>query len=194
MATFKDLLGSDYKEGMTLEEIEKALADKSFVTSGEVNSKYVAKAIADKYASEAADYKKKYRETLSEAEKKAQEEADAKKELTDKLEALERADRINKSVNQYIAMGYDEALAKSTAEAFEDGKMDIVFENQKTFIEAQKASLKDEVLKGTPAPPAGDGGKEKKVTLEQFKAMSYDEMVSLKNSDPDTYNELASAE
>lgn len=55
--TLKELLGSDYKEGMTPEEISAALATKTFIdpaTLGET----VAKATFDKTASELAKAKK----------------------------------------------------------------------------------------------------------------------------------------
>jgi uncharacterized coiled-coil protein SlyX len=57
----KTLLGDDYKDGMTIEEINAALADKNFVDSSTL-PKSVSKEVFDKTASELAAVKKKLRE------------------------------------------------------------------------------------------------------------------------------------
>ena len=80
----KTLLGADFKEGMTLEEINAALAGKTFVDPTTLPAS-VSKEQYDKAASEAADYKRKLAEAkaagLTDAEKlkQAQEEAQAMK-------------------------------------------------------------------------------------------------------------------
>ena len=60
----KDLLGNKYKEGMTLEEIETALADVEMPTDSSAEVERLKTALS-KSNSEAADYKKQLREKLS---------------------------------------------------------------------------------------------------------------------------------
>lgn len=80
----KTLLGADFKEGMTLDEINTALAGKNFVDPTTLPAS-VSKEQYDKAASEAADYKRKFNEAkaagLTDAEKlkQAQEDAQAMK-------------------------------------------------------------------------------------------------------------------
>ena len=71
----KDLLKDAYKEGMTVEEIETALADVEFPADQTAEVERLTKALS-KSNSENAEWKKKHREALSEEERKAQETAD----------------------------------------------------------------------------------------------------------------------
>ena len=75
MASLKELLGDAYKEGMTLEEVEAALAERDLVDRSELGE-VVSKAIFDKTASELSALKKevkKLKESSMTAEEKATE-------------------------------------------------------------------------------------------------------------------------
>lgn len=154
MADIKALLGDLYKEGMALDEINAALLTRDFVDTSEL-TKYVSKETADKYASEAADYKKKYNSKLTEDEKKASESKAAQDELVAKYESVLKENQITKNVAKFLGLGYSDELARKTAEALSSGDMDTVFANQATFNTLQKAEIKAELLKATPAPRAG---------------------------------------
>ena len=52
-------------------------------------------------------------------------------------------------------MGYEESLAKATAEALVAGDMETVFENQKSFAQSREKALRAEILKSTPRPTGG---------------------------------------
>lgn len=121
---------------------------------------WVKKDALDKAASEAASYKKQLREKMSAEEEKAEREAEERAALLARVEELEHERTINSYVNSYLAMGYEEGLAKSTAEALVSGDMETVFENQKSFAQAQAKALRAEILKSTPRPA---GGSEPKV-------------------------------
>lgn len=121
-------------------------------------SLYVSKDIADKYASEAADLKKQLKGKMTDDEAaKAQAEAE-RKDLMDKYNELLRKSTVAEHTAKYMAMGYDEKLARDTAEALFDGKMEQVFANQQKAIEAHDKALKAELLKGTPKPEGAGGG------------------------------------
>ena len=125
-------------------------------------SKYVSKGDYDKLktasdnnASEAKSWKDKYNSTLSEAERQKQAAEEAQKATETRLAELERKDKISTAKDQYIASGWDAELASATAEAFVDGKMDVVLENIGKHTAAVAEKLKDEAMRNTPAPPAG---------------------------------------
>lgn len=113
------------------------------------------KTASDNNASEAKSWKEKYNSTLSEAERQKQAAEEAQKATNDRLAELERKDKISTAKDQYIASGFDAALALATAEAEVDGKMDVVRANIAKHIEDTRAADKDAAMKKTPAPPAG---------------------------------------
>ena len=121
---------------------------------------WVKKDALDKVASEAASYKKQLREKMTAEEEKAEREAEERAALQRRVEELERERTIHGYVSSYLAMGYEEKMAKATAEALVAGDMETVFENQKTFAAAQAKALRAEILKSTPRPT---GGSEPKV-------------------------------
>ena len=88
----KDLLKDAYKEGMTVEDIETALAGIELPTD---NSAEVEKLKRDlsKSNSEAADYKRQLREKMSADEIKAKEDSDKMVELQSKYDALLKESR-----------------------------------------------------------------------------------------------------
>lgn len=118
-------------------------------------TQYVSKAVSDKYASEAADWKKKYNSTLSEAEQARVAAEEAQKATNDRLAELERKDKISTAKDAYISLGFDVELALATAEAEVDGKMDVVRANFAQQVKNKQAADKDKSMKKTPAPPAG---------------------------------------
>lgn len=127
--------------------------------------------------SEAADWKKKHNALLDEdGKKKAAEEeakaADAQRyaDLEAKYNELEKKSTISEYKANYLAQGYDEALAKETAEALADGNMAKVFENAEKFKIAFEAKIKSDLMDGTPKPGGGTGSTENP-HVEQAKAI-----------------------
>lgn len=155
MADLKELLGDAYKDGMTLDDINAALAEKEFIGKDAL-SEYVPKNIADKYASEAADYKKKWKAASSEQEQKAIEDAEQQAQIQEELKALRRAAKVSEYEKQHLALKYDEKDAKEIAEALCDGDMDTVFRLQKKHEEALQKSIKADLMKQMPTPPSGN--------------------------------------
>lgn len=99
-----------YKEEMTPEEQLKLIREHDIDLSG-----YVKKDVADRYASEAADYKKKYNATLGEQERKSAEDADRMKAMEDELNSLRRERAISKYTADYIGLGFEKELAGRVA-------------------------------------------------------------------------------
>lgn len=170
-------------ENMTLEEKLAALEAYEPDMSG-----FVSKATFDKTASEAATYKKQLREKMSEEEAKAAKDAEEKAALIARLEELERDKAVSEYVTSYLAMGYEEKLAKSSAEALAKGDMATVFANQKTHAENKEKALRTELLKQTPPPPAG--GAPTGVKKEDLAKMSLVEQQKFYAENPEQYKEI----
>ena len=141
-------------ENMTIEEKLAALEAYEPDMSG-----FVPKATLDKATSEAASYKKQLREKMSEDEAKAAKEAEERTALLARVEELENERKVNAYVTSYLAMGYEEKLAKATAEALVKGDMETMFANQKIHAENREKALRADLLKSTPRPAAGSDSK-----------------------------------
>ena len=185
--TIKELLGKNWKEGMSVEDIDKAL--ESFTMPEDMTSEVdKLRNQLSKANSEAKSYKDKLNEKLTD-EEKAREERD--KEIADikaELEAYKQKDAVNENIKSLLSLGYDEALAENTAKAMVAGDLKTVFANQKTFIESVKAGVKSEVLKDPPTPSGGTANVPA-VTKEQFDKMGFTEMMEFQHNNPELYNE-----
>ena len=142
-------------EQMTLEQ--KVAALEAYNHPDPDYSGYVKKDLYDKAASDAASWKKKHNELLTEDERKKQEDADALANMKKELDELRKDKTTSEFKAKLIAQGYDEALASDTAQAMADGDTDKVFANQGKFLEDYAKKVKADAMKKTPKPPAGDG-------------------------------------
>lgn len=136
-------------------------------------SGYVSKATADKYATEAADYKKKYNATLSEQERKEAELAEQNRQRDAELAQLKRDRAIDQQTAKYLSLGFDAELAKDTAVASVDGNTDAVFANMTKHQQDREAKLRAELLKSTPTPPSGDAPNLGNQQYEKMAAEAY---------------------
>ena len=183
----KDLLKDAYKEDMTREEIENALADINFPEDQTPELERL-KAALSKSNSENAEWKKKHREALSEEERKAQETADLIKQLQEENATLTRDSNISKHKAKFLGMGYDESLASDAATAMVDGDMEKLFSYQQKHQEALEKKIRADALKGTPkpVPNKADGA----MTLENLRKMSTQERLEFAQKNPDEYKSL----
>ena len=163
-----DLVGAAFKDGMTLEEIDAALADRTLLDETEVETRVNNRTAAQKRLLDTAN--KKLEETnkkLADALKQNTDAGSENAELLARISTLEeerkqdkRAAAIAKDTAAYVAMGYSQELAQSTAEALADGDNAKATENMSAFIAQKTASIeqavKDQLLNGT-KPPAGGG-------------------------------------
>lgn len=132
----------------TLEELKamlKALEDKE-----SKSKEAISKACAD-----AAEWKRKYRETLDDATREKQEQADRFADMESRLKAYEAKDRVNTYTQKLVAAGYPIDQASRMAEGLPDGIADSFFEEQRAFLEATKQNIKNEKLNSQPNLPAG---------------------------------------
>lgn len=118
-------------------------------------SGYVKKEVHDKTASEAADWKKKYKGLLSEEDQKKQAALEELEGLRDTVKTLTQEKTLAQYKSELVAQGYEEALADETAQAMLDGDMAKVFANNKKFLEQYAKSVRANTVKGTPRPASG---------------------------------------
>lgn len=148
----------------------------------------VSKTAFDKAASEAASYKKQLRDRMSEDEAKAAKAAEEHAALMERAEKAERELARSNYEKSYLAMGYDEKLARSSAEALTNGDMEAVFKFQKIHAENREKAIRGEMLKETPSPAAGspNTGKSK----DEFMKMTLAEKAKYAEANPEAYKEF----
>lgn len=182
----KTLLGDAFKEGMTLAEVEAALADKDMIDRSEAETMATNRAAATKRLLDTANKK------LAEAQKKGTETGNENAALLERINALEERDKANTRLSNIathkaslIAQGYAEDLASATAEALVDGNTAVVLANQGKFLAAQTAKIKEDLLKGTKPPAAGgnsggavDYAKAKEKALAAGDSMEFARLVT----------------
>lgn len=172
----------------TMSAEEKLAALEAFEMPDPDYSGWVKKEALDKAASEAATYKKQLRERMSEEEAAKAKAAEDMASVMAELENLRAEKAVSEYTAQFMGIGYDEALAKATAQAIQKGDMAAMFKNHAKFVVDQEKALRAELLKGTPAPPAGDGAKG--VTKETLSKMTLLEKQKFAQENPEQYKEL----
>ena len=144
---------------------------------------------ADKASSEAADYKKRWKASLSEVEKASMEKAEQEAAREEEFNQLKRENAINRLEKQYMLLGFtaDEATRMASAEADNDQEAKI-----KIMAEVdgrKKKAYEAEFLASRPDVNIG-GGSGKTITKEQFDAMNPVELTALKRENPAEYDRL----
>lgn len=162
--TLKELLGESYKDGITLEEIETALADRKLVDPSTL-PKSVDKTVFDKTASELSKVKKELKE-LQETSMTEDEKLKEKMGKADELQARYAKELSKLSAREiFVSAGlkdedYDpilETVVTEDAETTKDRarKMVALIATQK---EAVDKAVRKELLDKTPKPPGGKNG------------------------------------
>ena len=166
------------------DEAKNAILAMEFADAPDM-SQFVAKSVFDKKASEAADLSKQLKSRMSEEEAKAAKAAEEQSAIMAELETLRHEKLVSTYTTSYMAVGYDEKLAKDTAEAMAKGDTETVFKNQKIHLENREKALKAELLKQTP-PPAG-GGSDTAMKKEEFAKLSLNEKQKFATENPEIY-------
>lgn len=155
------------------------------------------KRAVDKASSEAADYKKKWKETLSSQEQASMEKAEAEAAQQDKYNAMVRENQIYKYSERYRNMGYSAEDAKRIAEAKADGDTDAEMKIQSEFQAKHDKELKDawekQYFKDRPRVNSGVSGETPSITKDEFAKLlssgKYMEVMEFKEKYPQTYAE-----
>jgi hypothetical protein len=195
MADIQSLLGEEYREGMTIDEINAVLANRQFVDPTTL-PKSVEKHIFDKTASELSKVKKELNElknnSLTDEDKvnAAIAAADARaNEYSAKLNRLDveklfMADGLTE--DDYADL-IEDIVSEDSEKTMKLAKSLLtVVKNQKS---AAEKALRAELLKKTPKPPAGEPGGEE-MTLDKFRKLSPKERYDFSVSNPEEYKKL----
>lgn len=171
-----ELLGDSYREGMTLEEVETALAEVELPKAEDDSEKdktilHLKKVISEAN-SKTADYKKKLLAKQTEEETKAQERQEEMDRILNENKELNKKIAISENVSALVGIGYDTELANETAEALYNGEIGTVIKNMQTVLSARESQVKADVLQNTPQPPSGNGGK----------TITKEEIMNIKNT------------
>lgn len=141
----------------------------------------------DKATSEAAENKRKWKETLSEAEKNDLESKERAKKLDERLAEFEKKEAIETLTRRYMSLGFTEDEAVKAAENHNSNDLNAVFEALGNFITEAKKTAVAEKIKEVPAPKIGDP--DKKVT-RSVKDLSLKELQEIYNKDREEFNTL----
>ena len=141
-----------------LEEFEfEAPAPKD--SSDEVNK---LKTALSKANSDAAEWKRQFREKQTEAERAEAERAEREKAVEDELRTLRRDKTVSGYQAQCLALGYRQELALRAAEAMADNDAAAIMACQQEFLDAKQKELEAAALNKQPtlttgSPPTAQG-------------------------------------
>lgn len=113
------------------------------------------KTMLSKANSEAADWKRKWNEKLTETERAEAERAEADKALRDELENLKRDKAVSGYVAKYLEVGYDAESANRAAKAMVDNDYTTIFAEMKTFVENKTKDIEAKALNKQPGLTPG---------------------------------------
>ena len=142
----------------------------------------------DKSASDAADWKRKYRATQSEKEVADAEKAEAQAAKDAEFENMKRQVQIYELTENYLKLDYPPELAKKAAIAEADNDKETRFEVQKQVNDLNAKKLLADFYKDRPPLSAGTG--DNVVTKEKFDSMSLTEKTKLYREDRAQYERL----
>ena len=171
-----DLTKIEGYENMTPEEKLAVLEAFEYEDNASELERY--KNAVSKANSEAADWKKKHNALLTADDKEKQERDEELANLRNEVKELREERAVTSYKAKFLSLGYDESLAEDTAKALAEGDMDKVFANQKKHNDTREKTIKAELLKNTPTPPAGEGSD----------TMTKDKLLKLSPSDRYKYS------
>lgn len=183
----KELLKDKVTDDITVDQLIELAGEIEIEDKTEDLAKL--KKLLDKANSEASEYKKQLRNTLSEQEKAEADRKQAQEELEANYNALLRKTTIAEHKASFLSLGYDEKLAEVSAVALFDGDITSLFQNLKKHNEGLDRKIRTEVLKDTPRPDNG-GAKNKPMTLEVLQSLSSEERFKFASENPQEYKNL----
>ncbi|MCD8201756.1 MAG: hypothetical protein LUD47_06815 [Clostridia bacterium] len=189
MAGKADIEGfAEMTDAEKISALEKALSDSEKTNSNMQSEISKWKKASDKSAGEAADYKNRLREKQSEDERQKEEQAQQLEALLEENKKLKTEKQLAEFTAKYVALGYDEALAKDTAQAMVEGDADKVFANNAKHLEAVKQAVQADLTKETPRPEGGEVMKKPKTREEIMKITDYGELMEAIHNNPEAFN------
>lgn len=169
---------------MSAEEKLAALEGYEFETQQSSSDSNEVKNLKDalsKANSQAAEWKRQFREKQTEQERAEAERAEREKATQEELQTLRREKTISGYISQCLALGYSQDLAVRAAEAMTDGNAAEVFNCQKEFLETKQKEIESSALNRQPTLTVGTPPTAKEVEKEaQNKTRGYFGLPPLK--------------
>ena len=113
------------------------------------------KAALSKANSDAAEWKRQFREKQTEQERAEAERAEREKAVEEELNTLRRDKTVSGYVAQCLAQGYSEALAQRAASAIADHDAAEIIKCQQEYLEAKQKELEAAALNRQPTITSG---------------------------------------
>lgn len=152
---------------MSAEDKLKALEEYEFETSAPKESEEVTKLknALSKANSDAAEWKRQFREKQTEAERAEAERKEHEAAVEDELRTLRRDKTVSGYIAQYLALGYTQELALKAAEATADNDAATIMSCQQEYLAAKTKELEAAALNKQPtltpgAPPTAKQAEE----------------------------------
>ena len=159
-------------EEMSAEDKLKALEEYEFDAPKD-NTEEVKnlKESLSKANSQAAEWKRQFREKQTEAERAEAERAEREKAVEEELKSLRRDKTVSEYVSQCLALGYGAELARKAAEAMADGDAAEIINCQKEFMEAKTKEIEANALNRQPTLTSGAPPTAKTAEAEAYNNM-----------------------
>lgn len=113
------------------------------------------KTALSKANSDAAEWKRQFREKQTEAERAEAERAEREKAVEEELRTLRRDKTVSGYLAQCLALGYDKDLALKAAEAMADNDAAAIMSCQQEFLEVKQKELEAAALNKQPPLTTG---------------------------------------
>ncbi len=141
---------------MSAEDKLKALEEYEFDVPKDNSSEVTnLKEALSKANSQAAEWKRQFREKQTEAERAEAERAEREKAVEDELRQLRRDKTVSGYIAQCLALGYTQDLAVRAAEAMADGNNADIFACQQEFLEMKQKEIEANALNKQPTLTVG---------------------------------------
>lgn len=135
----------------TVEELQAEIA-KLKAENGQIDK---LKKSNSEACSDAAEWKRKYRATLDEAERLKQEQADELAALKQENAAFRAKERTSAYFAKLVDAGYTPEAAKTMAASLPEGVADSFFETQKSFLSNKTQEIKTQIINSQPGLSTG---------------------------------------
>jgi len=141
---------------MSAEDKLKALEEYEFDVPKDNSSEVTSlKEALFKANSQAAEWKRQFREKQTEQERAEAERAEREKAVEDELRQLRRDKTVSGYIAQCLALGYTQDLAVRAAEAMADGNNADIFACQQEFLEMKQKEIEANALNKQPTLTVG---------------------------------------
>lgn len=150
------------KEDVVEKSAEEKLAElEAKLAEAEAQNKNLKATLSEKNSENATkkreieEWKNKYNSTLDEAQQAELKRKEIEEERNRRLEELERKAMVSDYKAMYLSLGYSDELAQQSAEAKYDKNDDVLFANQKAFLEEKEKAIRAELIKEQPSITKG---------------------------------------